>query len=468
MSQTNDVYQVKPLKKAEKLGFLTFSTANNIVFSFKSSYYLFFLTDVLKINVATAGLVIAIGTVWDAINDPLVGYMAVNHKFKNGEKCRPFALWAAIPLAITVVLLFTNFHLATNTAALIALIIYLLFELMNTFISIPYNSMASLATDRDSDRRSINVYRNLGGCFGTMIGALACFPLLKLFGAMDANHNLIDATSSSGFFKTALVMGIIIIIGSLSHYFTTKERVKQIKDDESKLSFKTITKMLVKNRNFIMNTLYIMCYSIATSLMLTDVVYYAKVVLGSSGATTMIQAVYLLASIIASFLVSPIDKKLGRQKTMILGAIVLIVGKFWFLAQPTNVLAIYSVALTVGFGMTVAFVMFNTNRNTIVDLVEWKEGRRLDSMVSTVDNLAVKLMQALGLLGNSALLAVAGYNANLVSQPSSVNNMITVLIGWIPLVLAILMLVVCIYFPIEKDMKKMNEEKELALKANNK
>ena len=226
--------------------------------------------------------------------------------------------------------------------------------------------------------------------------------------------------------------------------------------------------MLVKNRDFIMNTLYIMCYSVATSLMLTDVVYYAKVVLGSSGATTMIQAVYLLASIIASFLVSPIDKKLGRQKTMILGAIVLIVGKFWFLAQPTNVLAIYSVALTVGFGMTVAFVMFNTNRNTIVDLVEWKEGRRLDSMVSTVDNLAVKLMQALGLLGNSALLAVAGYNANLVSQPTSVNNMITVLIGWIPLVLAILMLIVCIYFPIEKDMKKMNEEKELALKANNK
>ena len=84
MSQTNDVYQVKPLKKSEKLGFLTFSTANNIVFSFKSSYYLFFLTDVLKINVATAGIVIAIGTVWDAINDPLVGYMAVNHKFKNG------------------------------------------------------------------------------------------------------------------------------------------------------------------------------------------------------------------------------------------------------------------------------------------------------------------------------------------------------------------------------------------------
>ncbi len=468
MSQTNDVYQVKPLKKSEKLGFLTFSTANNIVFSFKSSYYLFFLTDVLKINVATAGIVIAIGTVWDAINDPLVGYMAVNHKFKNGEKCRPFALWAAVPLAITVVLLFTNFHLANNAAALIALIIYLLFELMNTFISIPYNSMASLATDRDSDRRSINVYRNLGGCFGTMIGALACFPLLKLFGAMDSSHNLIDATSSSGFFKTALVMGIIITIGSLTHYFTTKERVKQIRDDESKLSFKTITKMLVKNRNFIMNTLYIMCYSVATSLMLTDVVYYAKVVLGSSGATTMIQAVYLLASIVASFLVSPIDKKFGRQNTMIIGAVILIIGKFWFLAQPTSVLAIYSVALTVGFGMTIAFVMFNTNRNTIVDLVEWKEGRRLDSMVSTVDNLAVKLMQALALLGNSALLAVAGYNANLVSQPTSVNNMITVLIGWIPLILAALMLVVCINFPIEKDMKKMNEEKELALKANNK
>ena len=76
----------------EKLGFGTFSTASNVVFNFKDLFYLFFLTNVMGLRIDHAGIITAVGIVWDAINDPLVGYWAVNHSFKNGEKCRPFAL----------------------------------------------------------------------------------------------------------------------------------------------------------------------------------------------------------------------------------------------------------------------------------------------------------------------------------------------------------------------------------------
>lgn len=58
----------------EKLGFMTFSTSSNIVFNFKNIYYLIFLTNVLKIPVLTAGTILTLGTVWDAVNDPLIGY----------------------------------------------------------------------------------------------------------------------------------------------------------------------------------------------------------------------------------------------------------------------------------------------------------------------------------------------------------------------------------------------------------
>ena len=34
---------IPPLKFGEKFGFLTFSTASNVVYQFKSIYYLFFL-----------------------------------------------------------------------------------------------------------------------------------------------------------------------------------------------------------------------------------------------------------------------------------------------------------------------------------------------------------------------------------------------------------------------------------------
>ena len=182
---SNEATAVKKVGTGEKLGFFAFSTASNVVYQFKSLYYLFFLTNVLKIGVGMAGTILMIGTVWDAVNDPLVGFWSVNHKFRNGEHCRPFALWYSVPWAATVVLLFSDFNTSERAAVWIAIAIYIVFELFNTFVNIPYNSMGSLATNVDADRRAINVYRNLGGCLGSGIGAVACLPLLRLFGALS-------------------------------------------------------------------------------------------------------------------------------------------------------------------------------------------------------------------------------------------------------------------------------------------
>lgn len=126
---SNPVAQSIPRTRfPEKLGFCTFSTASNVVYQFKSIYYLFFLTNVLKIDVLVAGTILTIGTIWDAINDPMIGFWAVNRKFKNGERVRPLAIWFAVPWAITVVLLFTNFGLQNGAQIALALIVYLFFE----------------------------------------------------------------------------------------------------------------------------------------------------------------------------------------------------------------------------------------------------------------------------------------------------------------------------------------------------
>ena len=158
---------------------------------------------------------------------------------------RPFALWYAVPWAVSMVLIFTNFNASPTMTVVLASIAYFLFELLYTCVSIPYNSMGGLATNRDEDRRSINVFRNIGGCFGTGIGAVACLPLLKLFGGLDANGNLNDG-SSLGFFKTACVMGVLCIVGCFLHYFTTKERVKAVEkpEEEEHLGMVQVFKML--------------------------------------------------------------------------------------------------------------------------------------------------------------------------------------------------------------------------------
>ena len=442
----------------EKLGFMSFSMSDNIVYQFKAIYYMFFLTNVLGISVGTAGAVFAIGTVWDAVNDPLLGYMALNTRFKSGEKIRPFILYA-VPWAVSIVALFWAFPGSELFKAVVAEAIYFIFEALNTFCGIPYNSMGSVATNRDDDRRSLNVYRNIGGCLGTAIGALACLPLLKLFGAMDSTGNL-TAAANRGFILTATVMGVICVAGAAVHFLTTRERVHQVEDNDEKIPFGEVVRMLVSCPSFIRNTLYVACYGCGNTLLLTCITYYATYALGSTAAATSIQAAYLVVSLIMSVLVGPIDRALGRRRTMILGAIMLILSKVWFILQPSNVIALYVNAAVTGVGVAIAFVMFNTNRNNIVDLVEAKEGRRLDSMVSTVDNLMAKLSQSGVTWAIGALLASAGFNADLPAQPAAVVPALNFLLGWAPLIFAVIMLIVVWRFRIEEEVADLAAKRE--------
>ncbi|MDR2749138.1 MAG: MFS transporter, partial [Clostridiales bacterium] len=424
-----------------------------IIAGFLTTYF----TDVGIPALAVAGVTLAV-KIWDAINDPLIGFWAVNRKFKNGETSRPFALWHTVPWAITLVLLFTNFNVTMNLKVIIAIVVYILFEVFNTTVSLPYNSMAGLATSLDADRRSINIFRNLGACLGSGIGAIACLPLLKLFGGLNNDGNLTDS-SDIGFFAVSIVMGVIIVIGGIIHYFTTKERVKQRSSDDKGLSFKQVALMLVKTRSWRINMIYIICYGIINLLLMTVLAYYATYVMGNTGAAMMIQAAYLVTAVFSSMCVGAIDKALGRRKTMILGSIIAMLGKIWFIADPFSAGSIYLNAITVGMSVTVAFVLFNTNRNNIVDIIEHRDGRRIDTMIATSDNLVSKLGEALVALLITQSLSFAGYNAALEVQPPMVITAINIMLGWAPLIASAIMLVAAFVIPIEQELKEAQEHR---------
>jgi GPH family glycoside/pentoside/hexuronide:cation symporter/glucuronide carrier protein len=321
--------------------------------------------------------------------------------------------------------------------------------------------MGSLATNRDSDRRAINVARNLGGCIGSGIGSIALYPLLGLFGGLDANGNVAqDENGRMAFFYAAMVMGSVCIIGSFAHYFTTKERVKQEVEDDSKIAIGQVVKMLLSCKSWVVNTLYVICYGILNLLIMSNINYYATYILGSASKATPILATFLVASVIFTILSSPIDKMLGRRRTMIVSALVYVLGKVWFVFDPYSMGAIYVNGIFTAVAMSLAFVLFNTNRNNISDLIEWQSGRRIDSLVSTCDNLAAKLSKAGTNLIMTGVLAAAGFNAELPQQPQAALNSICALLGWVPMAVAAIMMVVVFFHPIEKEMAAMRQARK--------
>ncbi len=450
---------------AEKLGFMSFSTSTNIVFNFKSTYYKFFLTSILLIDPVAASNMALIGTIWDIVNDPLIGVWANNVRFKSKERVRPWLLWIAVPYALGMVLLFTDFNVSERWDIILGLVVFFLYEIANTFRGIPYNGMGALASSDDADRRSINAFRSLGACLGSGIGAVAVPLIVKMFGGLK-DHKVINSSDSPAIFKSACFMGVLIIIGCLIHYFTTKERVRQVSDDEEKIGIKETYRMLFKCKSWIRNMFYVMSYGISTCLLTSSITYYCAYVLNDSSLATPIMAVYLVFSVIFSLLTPKIDALLGRKKTMIAAAAIQIIGKIPFMIDPYNVVNAFINAAAVGIGLTVTFIMFNTNRNAISDIVEVQNGRRLDTMVSTGDNLASKIAEAAVDKLFLVALAAAGFSAQLADQGliqnAATQHTINALLGWIPALVAVLMM----FFAAGIDTRKEYDESLAARKTN--
>ena len=450
------------VKLPEKLGYMAYSTSANIVFNFKSLYYLIFLTNVLQIPVLTAGTMMTLGTIWDVTNDPIIGVFAGNVKFKSKEKIRPYLLVIAIPWALGLILLFTDFNLTQTLAVIVSLLIFFFYEIANTFRGIVYNGLGALASDNDDDRKSINAFRSLGACLGSGIGAVAVTPIVRLFGGLQEKNAIIGKGDARALFLTALVMGALCVFGCLVHYFTSKERVQEKEEHDDSVSIKDTYKMLFKCKSWVWNMLYIMGYGICNTLSMSSINYYASYILGSSSKATPILAAYLVVSIIMSLLTPKIDTLLGRKKTMYLGVISQIVGKVIFMLNPTNEIFIYINAISVGFGATITFIMLNQNRNNISDVVEIQNHRRLDAMVSTGDNLASKLAEALVTQLMAFALAAAGFNEALkINQTVATKNVICGLLGLVPCIVLVGMLITIRFLDIEKEKKESLEREGL-------
>ena len=445
---------------AEKLGFAIFSTAMNVIYNMRSLYYMMFLTNILELSADEAGTIVAIGVAWDAINDPLIGLFCNNRRFKNGEKIRPYALWCAVPFAISAILVFTDFGLSHTATLVVCVLVYFLFEIFNTFICIPYNSMGSLATDLDSDRRSINMFRSLGACIGSALGTLCVPMIMKLFGGLKESK-IISKADAKPLIFTAIALGAVCVIGCLAHYFTTAERVEPKEKHEDKLSLLEVYKLLFSCKSWVFNMLYVLGYGINNALMMTNITYYASYILGDVSASTPILACYLVTAVIISLTAGKVDSKLGRKKTMILSCVVQALGKIPFILDPLGTIGIYINAVTTGFGATLAFIMFNTNRNNIVDIIEFEKGKRIDSLAGAGDNLISKFAEAIANKLIGALLAVSGFAAVLgLSQPTEVITSICAMLGWIPALVALFMMIAVCIMDITKEYNQAKENYE--------
>jgi GPH family glycoside/pentoside/hexuronide:cation symporter len=77
---------------------------------------LVFFTNVAGLDPRTAGYILAIGKIWDAINDPIVGFLSDRTRSRWGRR-HPWMIWGAIPFGIFFFLQWIVPHFSDNPDA---------------------------------------------------------------------------------------------------------------------------------------------------------------------------------------------------------------------------------------------------------------------------------------------------------------------------------------------------------------
>ena len=248
----------------EAAGYTIAEAGNMFNLTYISSYLKIFMTDVLKIAPAKAGLMFIITRLWDCINDPLWGAMVAKRPPSKDGKFRPYLKWVSVPLGLSTVLCFMPYDkLTSNTTILLIIcyIAYIFYGMMYTGMNIPFGSLASVITDDPNGRNLLSTFRSIGSGIGgavvSLIAPMVIYTAKKTQGPDGTLIDVVDQTTGkvveiadgNKMFIFGLIMGILSIVFYLWGFKTTKERVPSEADPQT--DFKATYLGLLKSRPFI-------------------------------------------------------------------------------------------------------------------------------------------------------------------------------------------------------------------------
>ncbi|MCG8685082.1 MAG: MFS transporter, partial [Desulfobacterales bacterium] len=172
------------LRPREKLAFSSALMGQTMIFNFVNLYLLIFYTDVLGVAAAAAGVLFLVARIWDAVNDPIMGILVDKTESRWG-KCRPYMLFAPVPIALLTVLLFSS--PGTDAAGTIILIsaAYILWGMAYTALDIPLWTISSRMTVDSSERQSLISMGRIFNIIGSALPVALVVPLKQALGGGD-------------------------------------------------------------------------------------------------------------------------------------------------------------------------------------------------------------------------------------------------------------------------------------------
>lgn len=457
-----------------------------MIYAIMSSYISDFYLNVLKVTPLFVLLLMLIARIWDAVNDPIMGYIVDRVNPKRG-KMKPYILYTPIPVAILTMLLFYAPNISDTNKMIYAAVTYVLWGMIYTSSDVPFWSLPNALTPNADERGSIiSKARTANG-----VGSAVPMAIFMILGFILPKLNLSGTQlEQTKYTIMALVSSIIGNLLFIRVYFKTKERViipnppKKDKNEPSALKLILTCKPLMITALMGILSAARYMYQAGAVHVARYSFYIGKDLTGLSAAEveqalqsniSTVSTVFSVASAIGMMgtmlAVTPLIKKFSYKQIIIVTSLIGFASSLamWFIGYDNFWACVPCLVLSTipcGAINVCSFAMIGD----CLDYMEWKTGRRLTGMGSAISSFVTKFSNALStsfiiLMYIIVDLDVASISAKVTANPLEMSESIRAgmfsIVSLIPAISLLICIIPMFFYKLTGEYKE-NMERELA------
>ena len=417
-----------------------------------ASYLSVYMTDTLLLPAATCSLIMFISTLWDAINDPIMGVLADNTHTKVG-RYRPYFLVAPVLLTFFATMVWVDWGFTSNTAkALYILIMYIGYGMTVTMYTMPQMAILPAAVKKDHERNKI-ITIGAGSCaFAFTIGNTFTQNITGFFTGLGF---------SNGYIPFMLVCGLLAFISFWGLYKASKGQERYLSEPENH-PLKGVG-MVLKHKEVYPNIIAWVMASMGYGHMFSSSVYYMMYYYERPDLISTYMGVISIGALVSMVVAMPIVLKIFKtgQRALCFSqitTIALYIILFFFGKTNFVFLCVLTFIASVTGAMQNALV--NILVNDTIDFIMYKEGKSANGLVSSIKGFAQKCGNTVTNSGILALLAVSGYVAGAIGQqPASAMLTLNFIKFGAPSITGLIVILCVVFGPIKKYKNEIEEMK---------
>ncbi len=187
-----------------------------------SMYFTVFLTNVVGMELRYATFIVMIATVWDGINDPLMGIITDRTRSKYGRH-RRYLLWSIPPLVISYTMLWNSFGIDAKEHPTVCVMYYafayILYKTAYTMVDVPHTAMLPTLAPEYNKRTQ---YTSVSYIFNST-GMVPSYIILLIFLSVFGSSETLSESSKTPFLVTGIVLSIVYGCSIFATFKTCKE-----------------------------------------------------------------------------------------------------------------------------------------------------------------------------------------------------------------------------------------------------